>query len=702
MGNSVKVEIKTNAKQVQSDLDNVKKKLSNMQKMNTLNKGVQSLNDISKISGVGDSALGKGLSSFSSGLSSVTKLINPWTMAITAGIAAATALAKHAQKVVDLGMPSANEAEKLNAKLSAQLGSKGIDTSGVVSHFQAMAENGVASAEHLTDAFIKLIPSIDGNVDEALKLVERFADVEAATGISADSLTSFIDYLYETGQVDDKMVKKLQKQNIPIMKELADMYGTDAAGAMELVKSHKVGVDEISKALMQATQMYEGTAAALSSTTEGSLASMEAARSRAMQSAAEATNEVLKAYYQEKQAKYDLLQADQEYQEQIKQQGKVVGEYKVLMMELGEAWDEFMQGLSLWLDDIGVFTKMTDDGQSLKKRVVIKNDNHLYEMLDKLVNHEYDNLSQRELEKLLIDAKDTHNYSQKNSWNANGMKLTGDALISGLEILVRKAANRKRSAEQETQEKQQQEKAAKWVEQIAADSAEAAKKQMEIVEKTLLKNDGNSDQLAQRYAYTDSQQLVSHMNEMLERVKSGVATNEEIVWIEKIQPIFDYIEKEQKRISDEKSKQQEEERRNNEQIAKEKEQQQRQEIDRMVSSDSIRRDMTKSDQYNRTFDTIYKLAEQLQQSNLSQKEKDKAIQIELARTLKNIKESSIRSTDESFSSGNLKSLKDFNFKSFEVDDKQLKVQEDIRKATKDAVGYQKMIADKLPSPTVAM
>ena len=61
----------------------------------------------------------------------------------------------------------------------------------------------------------------------------------------------------------------------------------------------------------------------------------------------------------------------------------------------------------------------------------------------------------------------------------------------------------------------------------------------------------------------------------------------------------------------------------------------------------------------------------------------------------------MRAHDETLDAKGVKSLKDFSYTDFEVNDKMLKVQEDIKRASEDANSTLETISQKLPSPTVA-
>lgn len=355
MSNAVKIQIETNAKTVEKDLEKVNQKVKTLQKRNTLQNGLNNLNSINQLSGMNDIGLGKGLSALTSNIGSVNKLMNPWSAAIVACIAATKALYAHANKMVEQGMPTANETEKLNAQLASQFGAKGmINGSEIIKQFQLMSENGVASTEQLVTAFSRLLPVLNGNSDKAVEFVKRMADVEAATGISADSITSLIAQIEASGEVEDKMVKRLQKQNIPIYEALAKVYGTDIATVREMSKAHKIGVEEMRQALMDATEMYAGTAEALSATTEGAKASMEAAKGRAYEGAASGHNAVMRDYYGERQKYYDELADDAEWQNQQKVIGETIAQIQLLGEKIGDFCD------SVGDESVGLIARLYD------------------------------------------------------------------------------------------------------------------------------------------------------------------------------------------------------------------------------------------------------------------------------------------------------------------------------------------------------
>lgn len=240
-----------------------------------------------------------------------------------------------------------------------------------------MAENGVASATHLADAFIKLVPTLDGGAQAALDWVAMMADAEAATGLSADQLTTAVMQIQSQGKIEEEVAKKL-----PFWQALAKARGEEISVVQKLVQAHEIGSAEMLEAMRRAVAGYAGTAAALSATTEGSKASMEAAIGRAKESAAAAANDLKRAYYQERQAKFDLLAASQEYQAQMRAEGQIVGEVDITIAKVKDAWEEFMQGLIFWLDKIGVIGAITGEEGTIGERL----NNRAIDAYDTVVN----------------------------------------------------------------------------------------------------------------------------------------------------------------------------------------------------------------------------------------------------------------------------------------------------------------------------
>lgn len=408
---------------------------------------------------------------------------------------------------VQAGKPTADEHEALSAKLGVQLSQYGIDPEPIIKQFQIMAENGVASATHLADAFIKLVPTLKGNADGAVKLVARFADVEAATGITADSLTSLMGRIESTGEVDSKIIKQLEKKNIPIMRELASIYGTDAAGVNELAKAHEIGVEQMQTALLKTTEMYAGTAAALSATTEGSKASMEAAIGRAKESAAASANEVMKAYYNERQARMDMLAASAEYQAQMRAEGQIVGEVDVALLKLKDAWGAFLTDCIKWLDDIGMLKWFTGDDKTITERL----DDRAVDKYDTITNS-YKNIGDSkyykrdEVEADLQGLQDAVAWMEKqgiayDTDELAAVKGSMEALIAALTDSEKAAQEQAKAATEQAAASKEQAKAAK---KAADEQAKASAAGKDIWARKLMQGNASADEVAKAFGFSDA------------------------------------------------------------------------------------------------------------------------------------------------------------------------------------------------------
>lgn len=327
---AVKITMTTNSAQTVKELDKVDKKIQKIQKENSIRQGVAKLNkDLDGLAG--GTEFGRKVMDFTSKLGGLTRLLNPWAAAVTAAIAATTYLAKVVNERVEAGMETANTREKMTATLQGQLKSQGVlNVDSVVEELELMSENGVATVEELTRAFIKLVPVMKGNTREALEWTRRMADVQAATGLSAEQLTTAINQIKTTGNIEEEVAKK-----IPFWKALSEAMNQSIDDVKKLVQAHKVGSEDMLAALKKATDMYEGTAAAISSnTTEGAKSSMEAAKGRAMEPYAEGRNHVLRNWYMDEQADYDRKAGDPEWVEQALAMGTAAGEVEVAFQKL--------------------------------------------------------------------------------------------------------------------------------------------------------------------------------------------------------------------------------------------------------------------------------------------------------------------------------------------------------------------------------
>lgn len=171
----------------------------------------------------GGTPIGATLGEFTSGLSKVTKLLNPFTAALAAAVGAVTAFQKMAREAIENGQPAAKTAEKTNAQLGAQLAAAGVlDPDKITARLMDMAENGSVSIERLTSAFVKLVPIMRGSADSALEWVELMADAEAATGLSADQLTTAVMQITTQGKIEEEVAKKL-----PFWQKMAEARGEE-------------------------------------------------------------------------------------------------------------------------------------------------------------------------------------------------------------------------------------------------------------------------------------------------------------------------------------------------------------------------------------------------------------------------------------------------------------------------------------------
>ena len=318
------------------------------------------------------------MTGLTSKLGNVTKLLNPWAAAIAGSIAAITKLNSLVQDRIDAGMPTANAREKATATLAGQLSSTAVlNPQVVVDKLELLSENGVASLDDLVKAYSKLVPVMRGNVNAALDWTARMADVQAATGLSAEQLTTAINQIKTTGNIEEEVAKK-----IPFWKELSEAMNMSIDDVKKLVQAHKVGSEDMLEALKNATEMYAGTAAALSATTEGSKASMEAAKGRAYSPYAEGRNNVLRAYYQERQAYYDNMASDETMRENNEILGEIHGQLEVLIKEIGDWLEEVGNGIMKQLGKL--YERAT--GKNIKAEATTRENKTRTDNLERIMN----------------------------------------------------------------------------------------------------------------------------------------------------------------------------------------------------------------------------------------------------------------------------------------------------------------------------
>lgn len=142
MAANVKLKVDADTKDANFKLDALKQKTDGLQKTSILGKGVSALNGnggkmaaaMSELQGeLGNLASGAG--SLTGALSKVKGALGAWGIAIGAVVAAATALYKQMSADVEAGMGTANEHEKLRARLTAQLSQYKIDPEPIIKQF---------------------------------------------------------------------------------------------------------------------------------------------------------------------------------------------------------------------------------------------------------------------------------------------------------------------------------------------------------------------------------------------------------------------------------------------------------------------------------------------------------------------------------------------------------------------------------------
>lgn len=337
-------------KEVEGKIKEMKalEKLNNPARYNKAFGGTQKLSAGSK----GTNLFGKGSEAFTRALEAGTGQLGkfggvlgrfigvgaPYLAAIGGIIVTAKMVQKTLKDMAEKGKNAFNDFERNRAVLNTQLQvfAPGVDTSEIVKGFQIMAENGVNSVDELASAFSKVLPVFGNNVEAAKDFVKMAADMQAATGISADALGELAERVLESGEATKKDVDVLAKRGIPIYKELAEVMGVGSDEIREAVKKNGVSSSQFIAALYKVGDAYKDTASALSNTVEGSKASMEAAKGRAYQGAAEGYGEVWKQYYQERQAEFDRMAIDPETQAAMRKSGESLAKMEVLMQKISD------------------------------------------------------------------------------------------------------------------------------------------------------------------------------------------------------------------------------------------------------------------------------------------------------------------------------------------------------------------------------
>lgn len=702
MAANVKLKIDADVKDANFKLDALKQKTDGLQKSSILGKGVSSLNGNGKMATamatlqgeLGNLASGAG--SLTGALGKVKGALGAWGVAIGAVVAAATALYKQMSADVQAGMPTANEHEKLSAKLGAQLSQYNIDPEPIIQQFMLMAENGVASASHLADAFIKLVPTLDGGAQAAMEWVSMMADAEAATGLSADQLTTAVMQIQSQGKIEEEVAKKL-----PFWQELAKARGEEIAVVQKLVQSHEIGSQEMLEAMRRAVAGYKGTAAALSATTEGSLASMQAAEGRAKEAAAAAANDLKRAYYQERQAKFDLLAASQEYQAQMRAEGQIVGEVDITIAKVKDAWEEFMQGLIFWLDKIGVIGAITGEEGTIGERL----DNRAIDNYDTAV-HSYKTIGDAtyynaaELQKDLADFNDALAWMEKQGLDYDNAEAA--QIIDNINKLINQIAEKEAKASADaTKAADKQQAAATATEAASKEQQKAAEKQEEAAAKgkdwytqSLMSKGADANTVAESMGYRDMgvgsspvEQALRKYAELSEQAQNGNITPDGFAELEKVARIVDYYTKQQ----EEAARLQKEAAQKNLEAAKKYQ-------DQTARGEELKLQSKMTEQQAGVYDKVRGLLDKMKDTNLSKKEQQAILSRELGKMIKG----TVQGNKDAISANGVAGLKDFKFTDYtqvQVDTlAEIKKQGEL---AKEQLKTGKDIAQKLPSPTMA-
>lgn len=638
-------------------------------------------------------------------------MLGPWGIAISSAIAATTALYSASKAMIERGQSAANDAEAANAKLGGQLASRGVvDSAPITKHLQGLSENGVASLETLSSIFAKLIPTLNGDTEAALEWTERLADVEAATGVSAQSIAALIEQVQDQGTVDEKLLKRLQKQGIPIYRELAAVCGVSLDAVGDLAKAHQIGAGQMEEALKRATEMYKGTAAAISGTTEGARASMEAARAMAYQASADAYNDVLREHYAERQAEYDALGASEQWQQRQKIIGETIGTLDALFADLGD-----------WLSDLGdgflgFFADMVDalGGYRAEYKIAAreagKGAENAYRTLDRApaMNSETAKNAGNQITANLANARQELTRLQN--------RLEHAATIGNEESIIKAIDAQEKyihALEQAENALKAQAAAAKYSEDMSKAQAEAqaalearlkAAETARGIRQSSAIEGGNANGIAKSFGYSNAGELESEYERIMMQVMAGITPTEaDLAKVQELQKAYKAIQAAREKEAEALQKELEGEQKKIDAALKAADAAEQERKAKEEAGAAMMRAAEESETYNKAFDHLASVQKQLDKTNLSTEQKNKILDKEIAKMIADTKEKSITARDESINvQGQTVSLKDFKFTDFDVQDKQLSELEEIRKAAFESYQLWATIGQKLPSPTRAL
>lgn len=338
MSADVKIKIKVNDAEVKK-LDAAQTKIKTIQNQQALSRGI---NQFSQVSGLGRGNL---LGNFASKLGGLTTGVGAFATGIGLGAVAVKTWVSTMQGCIDKGQQAQDEFERAAAQLRQQVASYAPwqNNKEIAGQLQIMSENGVASVDKLTQVYANLLPAMRGTMEETLEMVAVLMDLEAAGKGSAETLANLVTKVRLHDEATEKDLKRIEREGLPIYRELARVRGEEIDATKQALKNHEVTADQMVAAIKKVGEAYKGTAKELSNTAEGAKASMEAARGRAYQGYAAGANEVRKSYYQTMQHRYDRIALNDNTQRDFAQIGRdfqtAVSLFEQTCTALKEGWE---------------------------------------------------------------------------------------------------------------------------------------------------------------------------------------------------------------------------------------------------------------------------------------------------------------------------------------------------------------------------
>lgn len=457
-------------------------------------------------------------------------------------------------------------------------------------------------------------------------------------------------------------------------------------------------------AMKAAVAAYKGTSAEISNTTEGTKDSLQKAKEKAYKPAADSYNDVMREYYAEKKDKFDAKAQNREWVETMEEIGIIEGEIDVFFSRLGD----WFKKLGNWVLVAGSFLGNIATGGELKGMIEERKGLAKKSKLDSAMERTelYDSQAAfnafKEIiedvaqeEKKLADLKYKFQHAtlereRRGYLNAaTAQKALVDAMREAQKTLTELTHDRIK----EEQGKKAREEVERYKEEHAANRRENFKLQDEAALKGK-----DQDAIAATQMMHSADELVRVYEELTSKIQKHIAlTDEEIELYKDLEKPYEAIMK----LREEEAKD------------FQKSVQAQKTLDdglvQMVAdwdkrdkqADELRRHATESDAYNSTYDAMQSLQSKLDETDMSDEEKKGILAKEMAKLLEEARVQAVRSTEETISANGLKSLKDFKYTDFSVDEKMLSVQEDIQRAATDANQILNHIEAKLPSPVVA-